>query len=153
MNAWRLLKPGGVLVYSTCSFTRGQNEDVVAAFLLGERGKDADVEWIEDTADARFSVLRRQCDEDDDDHRSEDDTTSERLDPELVATYGEDVVAPIYACIAKNRLRVHGYYHVDGDSDGDNDDPQLDANRFWMSGLFIVKLRKKQPVFLECDSR
>ncbi|KAJ1977272.1 hypothetical protein H4R35_002364 [Dimargaris xerosporica] len=32
-NGWRMLRPGGVLVYSTCSLTRAQNEDVVAWFL------------------------------------------------------------------------------------------------------------------------
>ena len=33
---FKLLRPGGHLVYSTCSFARGQNEDVVAAFLQAE---------------------------------------------------------------------------------------------------------------------
>ncbi|RKP03092.1 hypothetical protein CXG81DRAFT_17347 [Caulochytrium protostelioides] len=32
-NGFRLLKPGGVLVYSTCSFARAQNEDIVARLL------------------------------------------------------------------------------------------------------------------------
>ncbi|KAI8819845.1 S-adenosyl-L-methionine-dependent methyltransferase [Fimicolochytrium jonesii] len=32
-NGYKLLKPGGVLVYSTCSFSRMQNEDIVAWFL------------------------------------------------------------------------------------------------------------------------
>jgi 16S rRNA (cytosine967-C5)-methyltransferase len=32
-NAVRLLKPGGVLVYSTCSTTRQENEEVVSDFL------------------------------------------------------------------------------------------------------------------------
>jgi len=32
-NAIRMLKPGGVLVYSTCSTTREENEDVVGDFL------------------------------------------------------------------------------------------------------------------------
>ncbi|ORY45129.1 S-adenosyl-L-methionine-dependent methyltransferase [Rhizoclosmatium globosum] len=32
-NGYRLLKPGGVLVYSTCSFSRRQNEGVVEWFL------------------------------------------------------------------------------------------------------------------------
>lgn len=31
---YRLVKPGGVLVYSTCSIDRGENEERVAAFLL-----------------------------------------------------------------------------------------------------------------------
>ena len=28
-----MLKPGGILVYSTCSFTRRQNEDIIKWFL------------------------------------------------------------------------------------------------------------------------
>ena len=32
-SAWRLLAPGGRLVYATCTVTRSENRDVVAAFL------------------------------------------------------------------------------------------------------------------------
>ncbi len=32
-NGFRMLAPGGLLVYSTCSFARAQNEDVAARFL------------------------------------------------------------------------------------------------------------------------
>ena len=35
-NGFRLLKPGGVLVYSTCSLVRAQNEGVVEALLAAE---------------------------------------------------------------------------------------------------------------------
>jgi 16S rRNA C967 or C1407 C5-methylase (RsmB/RsmF family) len=35
-NGFRLLRPGGVLVYSTCSFSAQQNEDVVAWLLQRE---------------------------------------------------------------------------------------------------------------------
>lgn len=31
---YRLVKPGGVLVYSTCSIDHGENEERVTAFLL-----------------------------------------------------------------------------------------------------------------------
>lgn len=31
-NAWRMLAPGGRLVYSTCAYSRTENEDVVAGF-------------------------------------------------------------------------------------------------------------------------
>ncbi|WP_297495841.1 RsmB/NOP family class I SAM-dependent RNA methyltransferase [Thermococcus sp.] len=34
-SAWRLLKPGGRLLYSTCSMLREENEDVVEWFLKG----------------------------------------------------------------------------------------------------------------------
>ncbi|TPX66373.1 hypothetical protein SpCBS45565_g04535 [Spizellomyces sp. 'palustris'] len=43
-NGYRLLKPGGILVYSTCSFAKKQNEDIVAWFL--ERHPDAQLEPI-----------------------------------------------------------------------------------------------------------
>jgi len=33
--SWRLLAPGGRLVYATCTVTRSENRDVVAAFLAG----------------------------------------------------------------------------------------------------------------------
>lgn len=36
LNGFRHLRPGGVLVYSTCSFSRGQNDDVVAWLLSTE---------------------------------------------------------------------------------------------------------------------
>jgi len=34
-SAWRMLAPGGRLVYATCTVTRSENRDVVAAFLEG----------------------------------------------------------------------------------------------------------------------
>jgi len=33
--AWRMLAPGGRLVYATCTVTRSENRDLVAAFLAG----------------------------------------------------------------------------------------------------------------------
>ena len=33
--AWRMLAPGGRLVYATCTVTRSENHDAVAAFLAG----------------------------------------------------------------------------------------------------------------------
>lgn len=41
-NGFRLLRDGGVLVYSTCSLCRSQNEDVVAAFLRESPGAKLD---------------------------------------------------------------------------------------------------------------
>ncbi|MDP9011211.1 MAG: 16S rRNA (cytosine(967)-C(5))-methyltransferase RsmB [Pseudomonadota bacterium] len=34
-SAWRMLAPGGRLIYATCTVTRSENRDVVAAFLAG----------------------------------------------------------------------------------------------------------------------
>ncbi|KAI1309736.1 hypothetical protein EDD11_003988 [Mortierella claussenii] len=38
-NGFRLTKVGGIVVYSTCSLSRAQNEDVVAWFLAKMRGR------------------------------------------------------------------------------------------------------------------
>lgn len=39
-NIWPALKPGGVLIYSTCTFNRCENEDA-AAFIVSELGGEA----------------------------------------------------------------------------------------------------------------
>ncbi len=48
-NAWMSMKPGGLLVYSTCSPLREENEEVVEAFLRDAgarlRGKEAAADW------------------------------------------------------------------------------------------------------------
>ncbi|KAI9472801.1 S-adenosyl-L-methionine-dependent methyltransferase [Coemansia mojavensis] len=44
-NGWRMLKPGGILVYSTCSLSRFQNELVLYKFLSNHM--EAQVEPIE----------------------------------------------------------------------------------------------------------
>ncbi|KAJ2452151.1 hypothetical protein EV183_003133 [Coemansia sp. RSA 2336] len=44
-NGWRMLKPGGILVYSTCSLSRFQNELVLYKFLSSHM--EANVEPIE----------------------------------------------------------------------------------------------------------
>ncbi|KAJ2889105.1 hypothetical protein FB639_000157 [Coemansia asiatica] len=46
-NGWRLLKPMGVLVYSTCSLSRKQNELVLAGFLSRHGEDEARVEPID----------------------------------------------------------------------------------------------------------
>ncbi|KAJ2835279.1 hypothetical protein J3B01_003622 [Coemansia erecta] len=45
-NGWRMLKPGGVLVYSTCSLSRFQNEYVLGGFLSRHAENEALVEVI-----------------------------------------------------------------------------------------------------------
>ena len=54
--AWRLLKPGGVLVYSTCSILPAENDEVVAGFI--EQQGDAsllaiDADWGVSTGTGR----------------------------------------------------------------------------------------------------
>ncbi|KAF9571682.1 hypothetical protein EC968_000279 [Mortierella alpina] len=39
MNGFRLAKAGGIVVYSTCSLSRAQNEDIVAWFLATMKGR------------------------------------------------------------------------------------------------------------------
>ncbi|KAJ2670445.1 hypothetical protein GGH99_006257 [Coemansia sp. RSA 1285] len=45
-NGWRLLKPGGILVYSTCSLSRYQNEYVLGGFLSRHPEDEACVEMV-----------------------------------------------------------------------------------------------------------
>ncbi|KAJ2082679.1 hypothetical protein H4R24_001429 [Coemansia sp. RSA 988] len=45
-NGWRLLKPGGILIYSTCSLSRFQNELVLGGFLARHAKDEATVEPI-----------------------------------------------------------------------------------------------------------
>ncbi len=50
-SAWRALKPGGILIYSTCTFNRTENEEVVADFeewCDGEVARFEDVNVAED---------------------------------------------------------------------------------------------------------
>lgn len=50
-SAWRALKPGGILIYSTCTFNRAENEGVVEAFEAwtdGEVARFDDVEVADD---------------------------------------------------------------------------------------------------------
>ena len=39
-NAARYLKPGGRMLYSTCTWRTEENEDVVERFIMGNRGFD-----------------------------------------------------------------------------------------------------------------
>ncbi|KAF8979001.1 hypothetical protein BGZ46_005938 [Entomortierella lignicola] len=39
MNGFRLAKAGGIVVYSTCSLSRAQNEDIIAWFLARMQGR------------------------------------------------------------------------------------------------------------------
>ncbi|KAJ2782949.1 hypothetical protein H4R18_001965 [Coemansia javaensis] len=45
-NGWRLLRTGGVLVYSTCSLAAAQNECVLAAFLARHPADEARLEPV-----------------------------------------------------------------------------------------------------------
>lgn len=46
-DAWRTLKPGGVLIYSTCTFNRTENEGVVGKFAALHEGELGEAEPIE----------------------------------------------------------------------------------------------------------
>lgn len=46
-EAWRALKCGGVLIYSTCTFNRTENEDVLSSFAAGHDGGLCEAEPIE----------------------------------------------------------------------------------------------------------
>lgn len=48
-NSFRILKPGGTLVYSTCSFTREQNEHVIQWFMDNNSSTASLVHPFEDT--------------------------------------------------------------------------------------------------------
>ncbi|KAJ2799327.1 hypothetical protein H4R21_003586 [Coemansia helicoidea] len=45
-NGWRLLRPGGLLVYSTCSLSRLQNEHVLGGFLARHGADEACLEPV-----------------------------------------------------------------------------------------------------------
>jgi 16S rRNA C967 or C1407 C5-methylase (RsmB/RsmF family) len=47
-NGFRLLKPNGILVYSTCSFSRKQNEDIIAWFL--DTNSNASLEQVPESS-------------------------------------------------------------------------------------------------------
>jgi 16S rRNA (cytosine967-C5)-methyltransferase len=53
--AAKLLKPGGRLVYATCSLLAGENEDIVAAFLA-ERGDFRQLDCSEILREARIAL-------------------------------------------------------------------------------------------------
>ncbi len=58
-SAWRALKPGGILIYSTCTFNRVENEGVVEAFEEWTDGEVAafdDVEIADDWGIVKGSV-------------------------------------------------------------------------------------------------
>ena len=65
-NGFRNLKKGGVLIYSTCSFCRSQNEDLVEEFLKEKAagGKGCGKNTDEDEAEL-VSLFERKRDEDD----------------------------------------------------------------------------------------
>jgi 16S rRNA (cytosine967-C5)-methyltransferase len=53
--AAKLLKPGGRLVYATCSLLAAENEDIVAAFLA-ERGDFRQLDCSEILREARIAL-------------------------------------------------------------------------------------------------
>ena len=47
-NAAKAVKPGGILVYATCTFRRQENEDVVDAFLADRGGRSSHPEFVKE---------------------------------------------------------------------------------------------------------
>ena len=56
LNGFRLLKPGGIMVYSTCSFFQAQNEDIVS-WLINTFPQEAIIEAIPDSE--KFPIAPR----------------------------------------------------------------------------------------------
>ena len=56
INGWKLIKPNGILVYSTCSLSKKQNEDVVGWFLTNY--KNAQLETIPNIANIKTAPLK-----------------------------------------------------------------------------------------------
>lgn len=54
-NAWRALRPGGVLIYSTCTFNRTENEGVLQEFSVRVGDELAEAEEI--VCDAAWGVV------------------------------------------------------------------------------------------------
>jgi 16S rRNA (cytosine967-C5)-methyltransferase len=54
-NAAWLVRPGGLVVYSTCSILRGENDEVVSSFLAGERGAAFRVRSVAGTVPADWA--------------------------------------------------------------------------------------------------
>ena len=48
IHAASLVKPGGFMVYSTCTITRAENDDVIAAFLRSEPGSGFVIDPLDD---------------------------------------------------------------------------------------------------------
>ncbi|MFI3247767.1 MAG: rRNA cytosine-C5-methylase [Rikenellaceae bacterium] len=46
-SAWRALKPGGIIIYSTCTFNRTENEEVIEAFEEWSEGEVARFDNVE----------------------------------------------------------------------------------------------------------
>ena len=108
LQGYRMLRPGGTLVYSTCSFSRRQNEDIVAWFLM-------DYGHAVELMNAQQILPKGR-------ESRAAEAQLNPVDPEFV---NNGRAQSVYESIAAHRLRLHGYH------DG-----------YWMSGLFIVKLKK-----------
>ena len=78
-NALRLLRPGGVVVYATCTLDRAQNEDVVRRCLSSDEARDRyrllDLNALARHTDCMFAYRHRFVDDNDGDesNRSEPD--------------------------------------------------------------------------------
>lgn len=54
----RLVRPEGVVVYSTCSIARAENDEVVRAFLNGESGRDFTIDTLDAIVPDEWEAFR-----------------------------------------------------------------------------------------------
>lgn len=134
-NGFKILKPGGVLVYSTCSLQECQNEDVIR-WLLAEE-PCAQLEPVV------FSNLYK----DDDNHEDEtEDTTSKELlnaSQNELSTLLESLTDPEKALIIERVAKYVAGKKYPPYEHGAIPGTIRMSIRTGTSGLFIAKIRKK----------
>lgn len=115
-NGFQLLKPGGILVYSTCSFSPKQNEDVILWFL-NQAGDSVVLENIDlsvqSTSSTKFTVTDPLLDEL---SRSKEHRTE---------------LCEQYEMIQRYTKRFDADYIQDEQ-----------GNKWWTSGFFAAKFQK-----------
>ena len=60
-NAWKALKPGGFLIYSTCTFNREENEEMIEYIVAGHHAESVDLNLDSDFGIRRGSGTAYHC--------------------------------------------------------------------------------------------